>query len=138
MSDVKNVIFLFIRAQMADSGPPLGTVLGNIGINATKFCKDFNEFTKELPVYFLLKVKISILEDRSYSFMVFLPTTGLLLSLLRTQFIIRVNSKDVKKPSVSLKNLVQLAKFKFPYLSLYRAMCLVLGSARSCGFIIIR
>lgn len=25
---VKNVIFLFIRSQMAESGPPLGTVLG--------------------------------------------------------------------------------------------------------------
>lgn len=28
MLDVKNIIFLFIRSQTAESGPPLGTVLG--------------------------------------------------------------------------------------------------------------
>ena len=79
----KNIIFIFIRSQTAESGPPLGTVLGNLGINATKFCKDFNDFTKDLPSYFLLKVKIVILEDRSFNFFVFLPTTGFILSFLK-------------------------------------------------------
>jgi len=51
MLEVKNVVFLFIRSQHAESGPPLGTVLGNIGINAVKFCKEFNEYTKDLPSY---------------------------------------------------------------------------------------
>jgi len=31
---------------MADAVPPLGTVLGNLGINAVKFCKDFNDLLK--------------------------------------------------------------------------------------------
>lgn len=65
---------MFVRSQSAETGPPLGTVLGNLGVNAIKFVKDFNDFTKELPSYFLLKVHIYILEDRSYNFSVFLPT----------------------------------------------------------------
>jgi ribosomal protein L11 len=70
MLEIKHIIFLFIRAQGAESGPPLGTVLGNVGINAIKFCQSFNDFTKELPSYFVLKVKILIMEDRSYAFSV--------------------------------------------------------------------
>lgn len=43
-------ISLFLRAQSVDSGPPLGTILGNLGVNTVKFCKDFNEFTKDIPI----------------------------------------------------------------------------------------
>lgn len=73
MLEVKTIVFLFIRSQSAESGPPLGTVLGNIGVNAIKFCKEFNDYTKDLPTYFILKVKISVLEDRTYNFSVGLP-----------------------------------------------------------------
>lgn len=97
MIEVKNIIFLFIRAQKADAGPPLGTVLGNLGVNAIKFCKEFNDFTKDLPDYFLLKVKISILEDRSYNFIIFLPSTGYLIMFVKIQGSFIKNNKEIKK-----------------------------------------
>ena len=46
MKDFKKVS-IYLRAQMAESGPPLGTVLGNLGVNTVKFCKEFNDFTKD-------------------------------------------------------------------------------------------
>lgn len=138
MIEVKNIIFLFIRAQMADSGPPLGTVLGNLGVNAIKFCKEFNDFTKDLPNYFLLKVKISILEDRSYNFIIFLPSTGFLIMLVKKQGIFFKNNKEIKKLCISLKNVIQLAKFKFPFLLLENAIPIILGSINSCGLLVIR
>jgi ribosomal protein L11 len=54
---VKNVIFLFVRSQMADAVPPLGTVLGNLGINAVKFCKDLMNSLKNCHLIFCLKLK---------------------------------------------------------------------------------
>ena len=134
MLSVKNVIFIFVRSQQADGGPPLGTVLGNLGINAVKFCKDFNEFTKDLPSYFLLKVKILIFEDRSYSFFILPPTTGFLLMFVKAQHALDISrSKKGSKNFISLKNVVQLAKFKFPLLDLRLSVAIVLGSLNSCN-----
>lgn len=39
MLSVKNIIFIFIRSQIAESGPPLGTVLGNLGIMLLSFVR---------------------------------------------------------------------------------------------------
>src|ERR1044071_9126784 len=102
---------MFVRSQSAETGPPLGTVLGNMGVNAIKFVKDFNDFTKELPSYFLLKVQIHILEHRSCNFFVFLPTIGFFLSFMKT---IKVLNNGKKQFFISLKNIIQLALFKFP------------------------
>lgn len=121
---------------MAEAGPPLGTVLGNIGINALKFCKEFNDYTKELPSYFVLKTKIIIMEDRSYTFSVFLPTTGYILSIIKYQRIIKVHFKEIKENLISLKTLVQLAKFKFPNMSLLCSVRIILGSVNSSNIFI--
>ena len=37
---IKNIINIYIRAGNAESGPPLGTVLGNLGINSLNFVKN--------------------------------------------------------------------------------------------------
>ena len=40
--DHKNRVFTYIPAQLASAAPPLGTQLGNIGVNIAAFVKDFN------------------------------------------------------------------------------------------------
>lgn len=137
MLAVKNTIILFIRAQFAESGPPLGTVLGNLGLNATKFCKEFNDFTKELPSYFLLKVKILILEDRTYTFSIFPPTTGFILMFVKFQPLLKKSVKNLKKFLVSLQNLVSLAKLKFPNFFLKKSLPIIFGSLLSCRLYIL-
>jgi ribosomal protein L11 len=124
---------MFVRSQSAEIGPPLGTVLGNLGVSAVKFVKDFNEFTKDLPSYFLLKVHVYILEDRSYNFSVFLPTIGFFLSFIKT---VKSLDNGKKQYLVSLKNVIQLALFKFPNVSLLKTLPVVLGSVNSCGLFI--
>jgi len=79
------VLTIYIKAGQAETGPPLGTVLGNIGVQTVKFCKEFNDFTKELPSYFLLKVKIVINENKSYTFTIEEPPLGFIISLLKKE-----------------------------------------------------
>jgi len=59
---------IFLRSGKVEAGPPLSTILGNFGINTVKFVKEYNEFTKELPDYFLLVVIINVYNDKSYNF----------------------------------------------------------------------
>jgi len=87
---LRHVIDVYLRSVSADAGPPLGTVLGNLGVNTSKFCKDFNEYTKSLPSYFLVRVRIFIYENRTFSFVVSLPSLTYLLSILKFQKTINV------------------------------------------------
>lgn len=134
MFHVKTKVCLFVRSQSAENGPPLGTILGNMGVNAVKFVKDFNEFTKELPSYFLLKIHIYILEDRSYKFSVFLPTTGYILSFVKK---FHVSDKFKKQALVSLKDVIQLCLLKFPSFSLKKSFPIILGTLKTCNLLII-
>jgi len=131
------IIEIFLRSQMAESGPPLGTILGNLGVNTVKFCKDFNDFTAELPTYFFLKVKINIMEDRSFSFVVFLPTVGFFLSLLKFTRVVNYSGENFFENCVSLKAVVQLALLKFPFLSIRESFPIICGTVNSAGLLII-
>lgn len=77
--EVKNKLQLYILAQGADAAPPLGTVLGNLGVNSINFCKDFNVATEDLPSFLTLSVTIEIFSNKSYKFLIKnLPLTPLL------------------------------------------------------------
>src|SRR5215216_2923487 len=122
------ILTIYIRAGQAESGPPLGTVLGNIGVQTVKFCKEFNDFTKELPLYFLLKVKIIINENKSFSFTIKEPPLGNIISLLKKE-----KKKGYEKNFffILLEDLVKLAKFKFPNLQLEQSIKIIKGSLYS-------
>tara|TARA_B100000749_G_scaffold280523_1_gene277094 strand:- start:1022 stop:1429 length:408 start_codon:yes stop_codon:yes gene_type:complete len=119
---IQHTVLIFLKSQGAESGPPLGTILGNLGVSAANFCKEFNSYTNGLPTYFNLKVKIFIYENRSFSFEISSPSTGSILKLLRFQKKIQVKSFDRSLQKdilcVKLKDLISLALFKFPYLDL--------------------
>jgi large subunit ribosomal protein L11 len=100
-----------------ESGPPLSTILGNFGINSVKLCKDFNEFSKELPIYFVLEVIIIIYNDKTYIFEIKQPTTSLLLKLVAKQHSIFIKGSGglkVKKIKVvSTRDIYLISQFKF-------------------------
>lgn len=76
-------IKLYIRSNSAKVGPPLSTILGNFGINVTKFSKEFNDYTVALPNYFYLPVVITIKQNRAYTFFIKNMTIGHLLKLIK-------------------------------------------------------
>src|SRR5271154_4311497 len=140
--DPKYLKKIYIVSQGADSAPPLGTVLGNLGVNTVTFCTNFNIFTKTIPPYFLLQVKISIFDNRSTSFDIDLPSTGYILNLLKFEKSIKVKVFDRFNEQiilcVLLNELVALAKFKLAHLSIKQSIQMVFGSAKSMGLQIIR
>jgi ribosomal protein L11 len=130
MSIYKNIkLVLYLRANSAKVGPPLGTTLGNIGVNTTKFVKEFNDFTKELPNYFLLKVTINVSENKSFTFAVELPSIGFFCSLLKKED--KYKDKNGTFQTIiyiSLDDFIKLAKFKFPTYNLEKALKIIKGS----------
>jgi len=134
---LRHVIDVYLRAASADSGPPLGTILGNLGINTAKFCKDFNEFTKALPTYFVVKARIFIYENRTFSFVVTAPSLTYLLNILKFQKSVqiwhfdRMHKKTVA--CVKLQDLLKLCLYKFSYLNLRSSLKIVWSTVNSCG-----
>jgi large subunit ribosomal protein L11 len=64
---VKAVVKLQITAGKANPAPPVGTALGQHGVNIMAFCKDYNERTAS-QAGTVIPVEITIFEDRSFSF----------------------------------------------------------------------
>lgn len=132
--DLKFKIITYIRAKSAESGPPLGTTLGNIGVNAIKFCKDFNEFTSELPSYFLLKVEINVFENKSYIFSIFLPSIGYFISILKKEEIIKDKNGFIYHIwYLDSTEFFKLVKFILPFYTLKKAALIANGSLVSAN-----
>jgi len=126
-SNVKNLISIALYSQGAEAAPPLGTVLGNLGVNAIKFSKEFNEFTSELPKYFKVRVLITVYENKTVTFKTKMPTTGFILSLLRDNYPDEI---------IPIDEVVKLAKFKLPELPLEKSVLIIWGSIKSAGLFV--
>lgn len=50
----------YLKAGTATVSPPLSSVLGNLGLNTSNFCKEFNKLTEDLTDYILLKVYLKV------------------------------------------------------------------------------
>jgi len=115
--------------------PPLGTILGNIGVNTINFCDEFNNYTKNLPNYFLLQVKIEIYENKSFKFSIKRSPTGFLINLLKFEKKIKVPYFDRIHEKIifciNSEDVIKLAFFKFPKLELKKAILIILGTLKS-------
>jgi large subunit ribosomal protein L11 len=132
MDNIKLIIY--IRSNSAKSGPPLGTTLGNIGVNTMKFCKEFNDYTKDLPNYFLLKVTIIITENKSFTFSVDLPSVGFIISMLKKEEIFKDKNGITQQISyITIDDFIKIAKFKFPHYDLKKSLKIVKGSLLSAN-----
>ena len=115
--DILKEFSISLRMGKIEAGPPLSTILGNIGINTVKFCKELNEFVKDLPFFFVLEVKIYIYVDKTYTFIINEPTVALLLRLISFKKEITVNISGGLKIKyvdvVKLEELYLISFFKF-------------------------
>src|ERR1041385_7282159 len=72
------MVKLQIRAGQATPAPPVGTALGQHGVNIMEFCRQYNEQTQQFTGQ-VIPVELTIYEDRSFSFITKQPPAAELL-----------------------------------------------------------
>ena len=132
---VRTVVTLQIPAGMANPAPPVGTALGPHGINIMDFCKSYNEQTKGMAGQ-IVPAKITIFEDRSFTFVTKTPPASDLLR--RAAGIEKGSPKNLQQIAgrVTPAQVREIARIKLADLNtndIEDAVRIIEGSARSMG-----
>lgn len=127
---------LKIRAGQANAGPPVGSTLGQYGVNMMDFVNPFNEATKDMQGA-MVTAHIAIYEDRTMSFRVVgAPTDDLIRSKLGIdKGSGRPNSEKIGK-KLSAQALNEIAETKAEDMNtedIESVKKMVAGTARSMG-----
>ena len=136
---IAKMIKLQIPAWKASPAPPVGTVLGPVGINLQEFCTKYNDATRD-KMGDILPVEISVYEDRSFDFVIKTPPAAFLLKKYA-----KINKGSSKGSSetvatITKAQLREIAETKLPDLNAYDvegAMKIVEGTARNMGIKIV-
>lgn len=136
---IAKMIKLQIPAGKATPAPPVGTVLGPVGINLQEFCTKYNDATRD-KMGDILPVEISVYEDRSFDFVIKTPPAAFLLKKYA-----KINKGSSKGSSetvatITKAQLREIAETKLPDLNAYDvegAMKIVEGTARNMGIKIV-
>ena len=72
------VVKLQIRAGQATPAPPVGTALGQHGVNIMEFCRQYNEQTQQFAGQ-VIPAELTIYEDRSFAFVTKQPPAAELI-----------------------------------------------------------
>ena len=135
---VEGMIKLQIAAGNATPAPPVGTALGQKGVNIMDFCKQFNAKTQDQPGM-IIPVVITVYSDRSFTFITKTPPAAVLLK--KAAGLTAASGEPNKKKVATLKTeqVREIAKVKMPDLNaadLDAATAMVKGTARSMGIVV--
>ena len=126
---------LQIRAGQATPAPPVGTALGQHGVNIMDFCKQYNDATQQFAGQ-VIPVDLTIYEDRSFTFVTKQPPAAeLIKSAINLEKGSGVPNRE-KVGRLSQRQLREIAERKMDDLNandLDMAMRIVAGTARSMG-----
>jgi large subunit ribosomal protein L11 len=126
---------LQITAGQATPAPPVGTALGQHGVNIMDFCKQYNEATQQYAGQ-VIPVELTIYEDRSFSFVLKQPPAA---ELIRKAAGIEKGSGEPNREKVarlSRDQVREIAERKMVDLNandMDNAMRIIEGTARSMG-----
>lgn len=133
---VKANLKMKIRGGQASAAPPVGSTLGQYGVNMMDFIQPFNDATKDMQGQ-TVTAHITIYDDRSMDFRVVgAPTDDLIRSKLGIQKGSgRPNTEKVEK-KLSQKDLQEIAEAKAADMNAENVEAIkkmVAGTARSMG-----
>jgi large subunit ribosomal protein L11 len=132
---IKAFVKLALAAGKATPAPPVGPALGQHGVNIAAFCKEYNAKTTE-KMGLIIPVKITIYEDKSYSFILKSPPASILLAKFANvkKGAAQPNRENIG--SVTLDQVKEIATIKMNDLntsSLEKAILIISGTAKSMG-----
>ncbi len=129
------IIKLQIPAGKANPAPPVGSALGQHGVNIQDFCNQFNNKTKEQGDT-LIPVVISVYEDRSFSFITKMPPASTLIKKalnLKSGSGLPQKTKVGNLTKVQLKEIAEIKMEDLNANDIEHAMNIIAGTARSMG-----
>ncbi len=137
--EIKANVKLQIPAGAATPAPPVGSSLGQHGVNIMDFCKKFNAATMKRKGE-TVPVVITIYKDKTFDFILKTPPVSELLK--KRSNITKGASNPGKDTSGTIKwsSIEEIAKIKLPDLNavdIEAAKKIVAGSARSMGLKVI-
>jgi large subunit ribosomal protein L11 len=132
---VRAIVKIQLPAGQATPAPPVGTALGPHGVNIMDFVKAYNEKTQSMAGQ-VIPAEITILEDRSFTFIIkTAPAGDLLKKAARVEKGSGMPNRE-KVGSVSKAQVRQIAQLKMADLNATEeeaAMRMIEGTARSMG-----
>ena len=132
---IKAVIKLQIPAGKANPAPPIGSALGQHGINIMGFCKEYNERTAS-QAGSIIPAEITVYDDRSFTFVTKMPPAADLIKKATNIPKGSGTSGRVKVGVISREQLRKIAEVKMKDLNatnIEGAEKILAGTARSMG-----
>lgn len=132
---VQAIIKLQIPAGKANPAPPVGSALGQHGVNIMQFCKEYNERTSS-QAGSIIPAEITVFEDRSFTFITKMPPAA---DLIKKALSLEKGASDTGRSKVGVltrKQLREIAEVKAKDLnstSIEGAEQIIAGTARSMG-----
>jgi len=132
----KKVVELLVDGGKATAGPPIGPILGPLGVNVLMVVNKINELTKE---YSGMKVPVTVTVDpetKEFEVSVGIPTTSALI-VKEAQIEKGSGAPNTEKVgNLTMEQVIKIAKIKSPSLlasNLKAAVKEILGSCVSIG-----
>lgn len=132
------MVKLQITAGKATPAPPVGPALGQHGVNIMAFCKEFNERTFS-QAGLVIPVVITIMDDRSFSFVLKTPPAAVLLKKaagIESGSGKPNTDKVASLPRAKVREIAQLKMEDLNANDVEAAMRMVEGTARSMGIVV--
>ena len=126
---------LALAAGKATPAPPVGPALGQHGLNIAGFCKEYNAKTAD-KAGLVIPVKITVYDDRSYSFVLKSPPASVLLAKFAN---IKKGASEPNRQiagKVTLEQVKEIATIKMNDLNtndIDQAILIIKGTAKSMG-----
>ena len=136
---VAALVKVALNAGAATPAPPVGTALGQHGVNIMEFCKAYNAATESMRGN-VIPVEITIYEDRTFSFITKTPPAAELIKKAAGVKSGSARPHTDKVGKITAAQVREIATTKLPDLNandLEAAKAQVAGTARSMGVTVV-
>jgi large subunit ribosomal protein L11 len=132
---IKAVVKIQIQAGKANPAPPVGTVLGPLGVNLMQFVKEYNARTAG-QVGQTVPAEVTVFQDGSFNFVLKTPpAVDLIKKAVGVQRGSAVPNRE-KVATITNRQLREIAEIKMKDLNAHdldSAVNIIAGTARSMG-----
>ena len=136
---IDSYIKLQVPAGKANPSPPIGPALGQRGVNIMEFCKAFNAATQNAESGLMMRVKITVYVDKTFTFVVSPPPASVLIKKMLNLASGSSNPNTKIVANISLEQLKAIAQSKLIDLTAVTekaALRTIAGTARSMGVMV--